>query len=163
MTAKEAIALGNIHAVPDEERIIAAGTRAGVDTMVRTWQNGWEQLVGRGFTDGIELSAGQYQRLALARLFYREPAIMLLDEPTSWVDVPTESKLFRELKELPSDRSLIFISHRFSTVRQADEIILLENGEIAAQGSHEELLTRSASYTARYQEEAQYYQPLVGG
>ena len=126
--------------------------------MMTDWEHGWDQLIGRGYSDAVELSAGQHQRLALARLFYRDPRIMLLDEPTSWVDVPTEGKIFRALRESTKDRTLIFISHRFSTVRQADEIVLIQDGTITEQGSHRELMAKDGDYAARFHEEAQHYQ-----
>jgi ATP-binding cassette subfamily B protein len=157
LKVSELIALGDIRATCDMEKIKRAGAKAGVDKMVLEWKDSWHQLVARGYSNGIELSAGQHQRVALARLFYRDPCIMLLDEPTSWVDVPTESTIFRELRELPENRTLIFISHRFSTVRQADHIILLKDGNIAEQGSHQELLGQDNDYARRYREEAQHY------
>jgi ATP-binding cassette subfamily B protein len=153
----ELIALGDLKKGYDIEKVKQAGAKAGVDRMVSQWKQSWHQLIGRGYSDGVELSAGQHQRVALARLFYRDPRIMLLDEPTSWVDVPTESTIFRELRELPENRTLIFISHRFSTVRQAGQIILLQNGVITEQGSHQELLRQGNDYARRYNEEAQHY------
>jgi ATP-binding cassette subfamily B protein len=157
LKVSELIALGDLKKEWDIEKIQCAGAKAGIDKMVIEWQDSWNQLIGRGYSNGIELSAGQHQRVALARLFYRDPRIMLLDEPTSWVDVPTEGTIFRGIRELPTDRTLIFISHRFSTVRQADHIILLKNGTIIEQGSHQQLLGRNSDYSQRYHEEAQHY------
>jgi ATP-binding cassette subfamily B protein len=157
LKVRELIALGDLEKEPTLEMVERAGAKAGVDRMVAEWRGSWDQLIGRGYSDGVELSAGQHQRIALARLFYRDPRIMLLDEPTSWVDVPSESRIFRELRELPEDRTLIFISHRFSTVRQADRIVLLEGGNIAEQGSHQELLARDSAYARRYREEARHF------
>ena len=158
LTAKDSIALGDVHSELDFPRVVEAGGKAGVDAMMTDWEHGWDQLIGRGYSDAVELSAGQHQRLALARLFYRDPRIMLLDEPTSWVDVPTEGKIFRALRESTKDRTLIFISHRFSTVRQADEIVLIQDGTITEQGSHRELMAKDGDYAARFHEEAQHYQ-----
>jgi len=157
MTVQDLIAMGDLEHEVDILRVKSAAAQAGVESITSNLKDSWNQLIGRGYTGAVELSAGQHQRIALARLFYRSPKVMLLDEPTSWIDVPAEASIFRELHADTAQRTLIFVSHRFSTVRQADLIVVLSGGKIVEQGSHEELTAANGDYAARFQEEASYY------
>ncbi len=157
MTVQDLIAMGDLEHEVDVSRVRSAGIQAGVESITANFEDSWNQLIGRGYTGAVELSAGQHQRIALARLFYRSPKVMLLDEPTSWIDVPAEAAIFKELQSDKLKRSLIFVSHRFSTVRQADAIVVLSAGKIVEQGSHEELIAVNRDYAARFREESSYY------
>src|SRR3990167_9572936 len=114
-------------------------------------------MLGKEFTGGIEPSIGQWQKLALARTFYRDPRILILDEPTSSIDAEAEAKIFEKLEDLPKDRTVILISHRFSTVRQADKIGVIEGGELKELGTHKDLLLLSGIYAHLFDLQAKGY------
>lgn len=114
-------------------------------------------MLGNAFTEGVEPSVGQWQKLALARTFYRDPRILILDEPTSAIDAQAEQHIFDHLTSLQSDRITILISHRFSTVRHANNILVLENGTVSEQGTHEELLARKGTYARLFAMQAKGY------
>ena len=115
-------------------------------TFIDEWPDKTKQWLGSGFSDAIEPSIGQWQKIALARLFYRDPRIWILDEPTSSIDADAEVKIFERLEALPKDRTVILISHRFSTVRHADKIIVLADGMIKESGTHDELVKLGGEY-----------------
>ena len=115
-------------------------------------------MIGKQFTGGVEPSIGQWQKLALARAFYRDPRILILDEPTSSIDAEAEAKIFGKLESLPKDHTVILISHRFSTVRQANKICVLENGTLTEYGTHEELLKKNKTYARLFKLQAKGYQ-----
>ena len=114
-------------------------------------------MLGKEFTEGIEPSIGQWQKLALARTFYRDPKVLILDEPTSSIDAEAEAKIFEKLELLPKDRTVILISHRFSTVRQADKIGVIEDGELKESGTHEDLLELNGTYANLFNLQAKGY------
>ena len=103
-------------------------------------EKGYGTQLGKEFEGGVEPSVGQWQKLALARLFYKNPQVWILDEPTASIDAVAEIEIFNELENLPKDKTVILISHRFNTVKNADKIIVIENGKIAEMGSHLELM-----------------------
>jgi ATP-binding cassette subfamily B protein len=156
-SAGEAIATGRLELGADPERVRLAATQGEAHAFITEWPRGYEQLLGKEFAGGIEPSIGQWQRLALARLFYRDPQVLVLDEPTASIDPEAEAKLFRQLGSLPADRTVILISHRFSTVRHADRICILEGGRIAELGSHDELLRRGETYAHLFELQARGY------
>jgi ATP-binding cassette subfamily B protein len=162
----ENIAIGQIDARADEKRVLAAAARAGADEMIRRLPQGLETPLGREF-GGREISGGEWQKLALARAFVREAQVLVLDEPTAALDVPTEYAVFTRFRDLTRGRTTLLISHRFSTVRMADRILFLSDGSIQEEGSHDELLARGGEYARLYQLQAAQYlrasQPGAGG
>lgn len=156
---REAIAAGRTgeekeHAL---EKVKAAAKASEADVFIKEWEKEYEQMLGKGFTGGVEPSIGEWQKLALARTFYRDPRIFILDEPTSSIDAESEAKIFEKLEQLPKDRTVILISHRFSTVRQANRICVIEDGHPAELGTHEELLKLNGTYARLFRLQARGY------
>jgi ATP-binding cassette, subfamily B, bacterial len=140
MTLRENIWLGNAQSAPDLEQISRAAERAGADEFIRALPQGYETMLGHWFFQGQELSGGEWQKIALARNFWREANILVLDEPTSALDAIAEEKLFHAFRAVLAGRTGILISHRFSTVQMADCIYVLDKGKIIESGSHAELV-----------------------
>jgi ATP-binding cassette subfamily B protein/ATP-binding cassette subfamily C protein len=134
-TVSELISFGNVSKKYDEEKIISSAKSADA-SFIDNWENKYNQQLGKTFKDGIEPSGGQWQKLGIARLFYRDPKIWILDEPTSSIDADAESKIFESLAKLPKEKTVILISHRFSTVRTADRIIVIDEGKVREDGTH---------------------------
>lgn len=156
-TVKEAIAVGRTGGKSSLEKVKDAAKAAEADIFIEEWEKNYNQMLGKEFSEGVEPSIGQWQKLALARTFYRDPRVMILDEPTSSIDAEAEAKIFEKLETLPSDRTVILISHRFSTVRQANRIAVIENGEIKELGSHEELIDLKGVYSHLFNLQAKGY------
>jgi ATP-binding cassette, subfamily B, bacterial len=157
LTAGENIWFGNIELPKDSEQIVSAAQHAGADEMIRRLPDGYETILGKWFEDGEELSIGQWQRMALARAFLRNSQLIVLDEPTSSLDVKTEYEVFKKFRKLVADRSAILISHRFSTVRMADRIFVLDRGKILESGTHEELMKYNGKYAGLFEKQASFY------
>ena len=157
MTAGEAIAAGDTERPYDEDAVRRAASDAEADAFISRYPTGLGQLVGKDFTGGTELSGGEWQKLALAHVFYRDPRVWILDEPTASVDAEAEAKIFDRLERLPADRTVIIISHRFSTVRDADRILVIEQGTVAEQGTHDELMARAGTYARLFSLQAGRY------
>ena len=157
VSARENIWFGNAHLPPDHEKIQAAAFRAGADKVIRKLPRGYDNILGKWFDEGEELSGGEWQKIALARAFLREAQIIVLDEPTSSLDARAEYKLFLRFRELAREQTAILISHRFSTVRMADRIYVLEKGRIIEHGSHDELLRYDGMYAELFHMQAQHY------
>lgn len=162
LTARENIGFGQIDALDDLERIKAAASKSGADAMIQGLERGYEATLGRWFVEpgekaGVDLSLGQWQKVALARAFMRDAPILVLDEPTASLDARAEYEVFLRFRELTADRAAILISHRFSTVRMADRIVVLESGRIVEQGTHEELMRAAGHYAALFNLQAQGY------
>ncbi|MDP3696554.1 MAG: ATP-binding cassette domain-containing protein, partial [Candidatus Taylorbacteria bacterium] len=155
---KEAIALGRTGNISSLEKVKEAAKASEADTFIEEWEKKYEQMLGKEFTEGVEPSIGQWQKLALARTFYRDPLVLILDEPTSSIDAEAEAKIFEKLEALPKDRTVILISHRFSTVRQADKIGVVEDGQLKELGSHEDLLKLNGTYARLFTLQAKGYQ-----
>src|SRR5436190_16825591 len=141
----------------DNERVMAALRDARSDWLLRKMPKGLDAKVGRLFEGGHDLSGGEWQRLALARIMYRDADIWILDEPTSSLDPEAEAEIFAELKENLRGRIGIVISHRFSTVRIADRIAVIEDGHISELGTHEELLRSGGRYAELFEIQAAGY------
>jgi len=157
LTARENIWLGNVVLPPDQERIVAAARHAGADEVITGLPQGYETILGKWFENGEELSVGEWQKVALARAFLRDAQIIVLDEPTSALDARAEYEVFKKFRQLAEGRTVVLISHRFSTVRMADRIFVLEDGRIIESGAHDELVRRGGTYARLFETQAQYY------
>ena len=158
LTAWQNIWLGDVETQPDPERIAQAAQRSGADEFIRRLPHAYDTRLGFWFSKGQELSGGEWQKIALARSFWREANILVLDEPTSSLDPLAEAQLFHEFRALLHGHSAILISHRFSTVQMADRIYVLEQGRIVEHGTHAALLAQNGRYAHLYRTQAQYYQ-----
>ncbi|WP_410647869.1 ABC transporter ATP-binding protein [Amycolatopsis sp. cmx-4-54] len=156
-TASENIGLGDLTHLVDRERIETSAKRAGADERIERLPSGYDTPLGRWFDQGVSLSGGEWQKIALARAFLREAPILILDEPTSALDAQAEHDLFSRLRELSEGRTTLYISHRFSTVRQAERILLLEHGKVAEYGTHDELMAAKAGYAELFTLQAAAY------
>jgi ATP-binding cassette subfamily B protein len=158
LTARENIWLGDITLSPKDDKIVAAARMTQADDFIRTLPKGYETILGHWFEDQGELSIGEWQKVALARAFLREAQLIILDEPTSWMDARAEYEIFKAFRQLFTGRMVILISHRFSTVRLADYIYVLAGGRVIEQGTHEDLLRQKGRYANLFEIQAQSYQ-----
>jgi ATP-binding cassette subfamily B protein len=156
-TARENISFGQIDALEDMERIEDAAERGGADEVIATLPQGYETTLGNWFERGYELSGGQWQKIALSRAFMRDGEVLVLDEPTSALDAEREYEIFQRFRELTTGRIALLISHRFSTVRMADRIAVIENGHLTEYGTHEELLVLDGTYARLFDLQAAGY------
>jgi len=157
LTARQNIWLGDTSDDPDDLRIQAAAMRAGADAAICRLPRKYENVLGKWFEDGEELSIGEWQKVAIARAFYRNAQILVLDEPTSALDPRAESELFESFQRLTRGVISILISHRLSTIRLADRIYVMEGGQIAEAGTHEELMKRQGDYADLFSLQARSY------
>lgn len=157
MKAAENIAIGNISQLAERPVIKTAAEKSLADTVVDELPKQYEQILGKRFADGVELSGGQWQKVALARAYMREAQLLILDEPTSALDARAEHEVFQRFSELIQGKTAVLISHRFSTVRMADRILFLENGTLKEIGSHEELLKQGGKYAELFHLQAKGY------
>ena len=156
-SAADNIAVGRIDAREDRARIEHAAAQSLADAVVERLPNAWEQVLGRRFQDGVELSGGEWQKIAIARAYMRDAAVLILDEPTAALDARSEFQVFERFKELSRGKTAVLISHRFSTVRMADRILVLEGGRIEESGTHEELLAAGRRYAELFELQAAGY------
>ena len=153
----EAIALGRSNEKFSLDLVRQSAEKVDADSFIKKWPHGYDQQLGKEYTDGIEPSIGQWQKLAIARVFYRDPRVWILDEPTSSIDAEAEAKIFEKLEALPADRTVILISHRFSTVRNANKICVIDEGRVLELGTHEELLQKDGEYARLFTLQAKGY------
>src|SRR6202035_4749237 len=140
LTAQENIAMGKIEEKENIFRIRAAAQKSLAEQVIRKLPKGYEQILGRRFEGGVDISGGEWQKMALARAYLRDAQVLILDEPTAALDARSEHEVFQRFAELTQGKMALLISHRFSTVKMADRILVLENGRIAEQGPHYQLV-----------------------
>lgn len=157
MRAGENIAVGSIEEVEEMTAIEEAAQKSLADTVVADLPERYQQMLGRRFAEGVELSGGQWQKIALARAYMRDAQLLILDEPTSALDARAEHEVFLRFSELIHGKMAVLISHRFSTVRMADRILFLENGRLLELGSHEELMLKGGKYAELFSLQAKGY------
>ena len=157
MTARENIAVGRIEFLPDLSRVKDAAEKSLADGVIERLSQGYDQMLGRRFEGGVDLSGGEWQKLALARAYLREAQVLILDEPTAALDARAEYEVFERFNELTEGKMALFISHRFSTVRMAERIIVLEDGAIAEEGSHNTLMAHGGRYAEMFELQASSY------
>ncbi len=157
LTAAENIAVGRIEARNDRPRIESAAERSLADEVIRKLPAGYEQVIGKRFRTGVDLSGGEWQKVAIARAYMRDAQVLILDEPTAALDARSEFEVFQRFKELSSGKTAVLISHRFSSVRMADRILVLADGTVEAMGTHEELLSQRGRYAELFELQAAGY------
>jgi ATP-binding cassette, subfamily B, bacterial len=157
MTARENIAVGQIDLVNNLPELQRSAQKSMADEVVAKLGAGYEQVLGRRFEGGVDLSGGEWQKIALARAYLRNAQLLILDEPTSALDARSEYEVFQRFAELTTGKMAVFISHRFSTVRMADRIVVLENGRIAEEGDHESLTNLGGRYAEMFELQAASY------
>ena len=154
---RENIGVSQIDALSDEARIREAAKRSLADSVVQRVPQGYDQMLGKRFDTGVELSGGEWQKVALARAYMREAQVLILDEPTAALDARAEYEVFLRFAELTKGRMAVLISHRFSTVRMADRILVLKGGELVDDGTHDELVARGGLYAELFSLQAAGY------
>jgi ATP-binding cassette subfamily B protein len=157
MTARENIAVGRIERMNDLELLQESARKSMAADVLRKLPSGLEQMLGRRFDGGVDLSGGEWQKVALARAYLRDAQVLILDEPTSALDARSEYEVFKRFAELTTEKMALFISHRFSTVRMADRIVVLENGRIAEEGDHDTLTSLGGRYAEMFELQAASY------
>ncbi|MFZ0479739.1 MAG: ABC transporter ATP-binding protein [Terriglobales bacterium] len=157
MTARENIAVGRIEEVANLPLLRQSAQKSLADEVVDKLPSGYEQMLGRRFDGGVDLSGGEWQKVALARAYLRDAQVLILDEPTSALDARSEYEVFQRFADLTAGKMALFISHRFSTVRMADRIVVLENGRIAEEGDHETLAHLGGRYAEMFELQAASY------
>jgi ATP-binding cassette, subfamily B, bacterial len=157
LSAADNIAVGRIEARNDRARIELAASRSQADEVIAKLPAGYEQMIGKRFKNGVELSGGEWQKIAIARAYMREAEVLILDEPTAALDARSEYEVFRRFKELSEGKTAILISHRFSSVRMADRILVLADGKVEAAGTHEELVAQPGRYSELFELQAAGY------
>jgi ATP-binding cassette subfamily B protein len=157
LSVSQNIGVGNIHEMENRPLIETAAKQSLADLLVNKLPGGYDQMLGKRFKDGVELSGGEWQKIALARAYLRDAEILILDEPTAALDARAEYEVFQRFAELTEGKAAVLISHRFSTVRMADRILVLEKGEILEIGSHTDLLAREGRYAELFNLQAMGY------
>jgi ATP-binding cassette subfamily B protein len=157
MTAHENVAVGRIEEIGNSEQIAAAAHKSLADEVIAKLPGKYDQMLGRRFENGVDLSGGEWQKLALARAYLRDAQLLILDEPTAALDARSEFEVFERFAELTGGKMALFISHRFSTVRMADRIVVLADGRIIEDGSHEQLMALGGQYAEMFELQAASY------
>ena len=157
MTARENIAVGRIEEIDNLPLLRLSAEKSMADEVVARLQGDYDQMLGRRFEGGVDLSGGEWQKVALARAYLRDAQVLILDEPTAALDARSEFEVFQRFAELTTGKMALFISHRFSTVRMADRIVVLENGRITEDGSHDQLTHLGGRYAEMFELQAASY------
>jgi ATP-binding cassette subfamily B protein len=153
----ENIGVGRVELIEDRPRIEKAARLSLASDVAERLEKGLDQMVGRRFTDGVDLSGGEWQKVALARAYMRDAQLLILDEPTATLDARAEHRVFQRFAELTQGKIAILISHRFSTVRMADRILVMHDGEVLEEGTHDELLGLRGQYAELFELQAAGY------
>ncbi|MBL7697170.1 MAG: ABC transporter ATP-binding protein [Chitinophagaceae bacterium] len=157
MTVSQNIAVGNIHEKENRELIVDSAKQSLADILIQKLPGKYEQALGKRFNQGVELSGGEWQKIALARAYMKDAQLLILDEPTASLDARAEYEVFQRFAELTKDKTAVLISHRFSTVRMADRILVLDRGELLEEGSHRDLLAKNGRYAELFNLQAMGY------
>jgi len=157
MTARENIAIGRVETEHTASEIEYAAEKSMATGVIAKLREGYDQMLGRRFDGGVDLSGGEWQKMALARAYLRDAQLLILDEPTASLDARSEFQVFERFAELTEGKMALLISHRFSTVRMADRIVVLEGGQLVEEGSHSQLLARGGRYAAMFEMQAASY------
>jgi len=157
LTARENIYIGKSMKEIDEEKIIEAAKNADAHNFIKDYKYGYDTIMSERFDDGIRPSSGQRQKIAIARFFYRNAPVAIFDEPTSSIDAESEYRIFNRIYKFFENKTVVIISHRFSTVRNADRILVLHEGKIDEEGTHKELLKKEGRYFNSFSKQAKGY------
>ena len=157
MTARENVAVGRIEEIGNLDEIVRAAHKSLADEVIEKLPRRYDQMLGRRFEAGVDVSGGEWQKLALARAYLRDAQLLILDEPTAALDARSEYEVFERFAELTTGKMALFISHRFSTVRMADRIVVLADGQIAEDGSHQQLMALGGQYAEMFELQAASY------
>jgi ATP-binding cassette, subfamily B, bacterial len=157
MPARMNIGVGRIEAVDDDEALWIAAEKSRADRLLTRFAGGLDQMLGRRFEGGVDLSGGEWQKFALARAYLRDAQVLILDEPTAALDAVAEAEVFARFDELSHDKMALLISHRFSTVRKSDRIVVLEGGQIYEEGTHDQLVAHGGRYASLFELQAASY------
>jgi ATP-binding cassette subfamily B protein len=162
-TLKENVAVGDIDKLNDATAVNAAMRKANVDKFAETLSNGEDTLLGRDFKGGVDISGGQWQRIAIARAFMGDKPIMILDEPTSQLDPMAESKIYGEFAEMSSGKTALFITHRLGSTAITDRILVISGGKVTQEGTHEQLIASGGLYADMWNAQKQWYSAQHNG
>ena len=157
LPAGQNLAVGRIEERQNQSRIETAAQQSLADEVIAKLPGGYDQMIGRRFNGGVDLSGGEWQKIALGRAYMRDAQLLILDEPTAALDARAEHEVFQRFAELTKGKTAVLISHRFSTVRMANRILVIENGQFVEIGSHEELLAKGGRYAELFALQAAGY------
>jgi ATP-binding cassette, subfamily B, bacterial len=160
-TARENIGLGSLQAFDDDERIRKAARMGGATELIEKLPQGYATVLNKRFEGGVDLSGGEWQKVALSRAFMRDAALLILDEPTAALDAYAESEVYQRFAELTQGRTTVFVTHRLSSVRMADKILVLKGGRLIEEGNHASLIALQGEYAAMFNTQAEHYQPVA--
>jgi ATP-binding cassette subfamily B protein len=158
LTIKENIGIGDIDEITNSEKVKAAAAKGKADEFIEEFDNSYDTLLGRDFEGGVDISGGQWQRIAIARAFMGDKPILLLDEPTSQLDPMAEAGLYKEFADMVENKTAIFITHRLGSTMITDRIFVISGGNIKEVGTHDELMKMDGIYSRMFKAQKQWYQ-----
>lgn len=162
ITLRENIGVGFIDQLHDEERLAYAARKGKVNQFANDLPHGYDTILGRDFEGGVDVSGGQWQRIAIARAFMGDKPVLLLDEPTSQLDPIAESQLYREFAEMANSKTAIFITHRLASTMITDRILVIQHGVVIQEGTHEQLMVSGGLYATMFEAQKQWYRQPSG-